>query len=110
AASTHAKRPQTHRTNPAAQESASRREKRPSEPRREVAFSEAEEAFFSAGHDKEAPVATAPRTESFDDLDEGYRPVGFWDRLRGRAARRRRKSTGPVKAVDSNKPDKPAKR
>jgi hypothetical protein len=69
---------------------------------------EVEEAFFRAGHEKEAPAA-APRPESFDDLDEGYRPVGFWDRLRGRSARRRRKSTGPVKAADTSKPDKPDK-
>ena len=34
-----------------------------------------------AGHDKE-PVA-----ESFADLDEDYRPVGFWERLRGKPAR-----------------------
>jgi hypothetical protein len=90
-----------------AQEPAPRaRDKRPSEPRREVAFNDIEEAFFRAGHEKEAVVAAAaaPPPESFDDLDEGYRPVGFWDRLRGRSPRRRRKSTPP------SKPDKPVKR
>jgi hypothetical protein len=46
-------------------------------------FSEADEAFFRAGHEREAVVVT-PVIESFDDLDEGYRPVGFWERLRGR--------------------------
>jgi len=52
-----------------------------------VAFSEMEEAFFRAGHDKdkEAVVAPQPLPESFDDLDVGYRPLGFWDRLRGKA-------------------------
>ena len=45
-----------------------------------VAFTEAEEAFFRAGHDKDPP-----HPESFDDLDVGYQRVGFWDRLRGKA-------------------------
>ena len=51
-----------------------------------VAFSEAEEAFFRAGHEKEKVTKTAslPAPETFDDLDEGYQPVGFWDRLRGK--------------------------
>ncbi|HEX4421257.1 MAG TPA: hypothetical protein VH165_25255 [Kofleriaceae bacterium] len=48
-----------------------------------VVFSEIEEAFFRAGHE----VAGAPAAESFDDLDVGYRKVGFWDRLRGKAPR-----------------------
>lgn len=48
-------------------------------------FSEAEEAFFRAGHDKHVD---APPTESFSDLDEGYRPLGFWDRLRGKRSKR----------------------
>lgn len=53
-----------------------------------AAFSEAEEAFFRAGHDPgREPTPTAPHVESFADLDEGYRPVGFWDRLRGKRAR-----------------------
>jgi hypothetical protein len=53
-----------------------------------AAFSEAEEAFFRAGHDhSREPAPTAPHVESFADLDEGYRPVGFWDRLRGKRPR-----------------------
>ena len=44
-------------------------------------FSDVEEAFFRAGHEKE------PAAESFDDLDEGYRRVGFWDRVRGKPSR-----------------------
>jgi hypothetical protein len=85
------------------------RDKRSSEPRRDaVAFSDLEEAFFKAGHEKEAAVA-APPTESFDDLDEGYRPVGFWDRLRGRSPRRRRKPTPAVKPDKTGKSDKPHK-
>ncbi len=52
-----------------------------------VAFSEVEEAFFRAGHEKEAQVAAPPTVESFEDLDEGYRPLGFWARLRGKARR-----------------------
>jgi hypothetical protein len=85
------------------------RDKRSSEPRRDaIAFSDLEEAFFKAGHEKEAAVA-APPTESFDDLDEGYRPVGFWDRLRGRSPRRRRKPTPAVKPDKTGKSDKPHK-
>jgi hypothetical protein len=85
------------------------RDKRPSDPRRDaVAFSDLEEAFFKAGHEKEAAVP-APSTESFDDLDEGYRPVGFWDRLRGRSQRRRRKSTPTIKPDKTGKSDKPHK-
>ncbi|MEJ7599417.1 MAG: DUF4388 domain-containing protein [Kofleriaceae bacterium] len=45
-----------------------------------VAFSDVEEDFFRAGQDERKPDAA----DSFDDLDEGYRPVGFWDRLLGR--------------------------
>ena len=46
-------------------------------------FSEAEEEFFRAGVEKTAkpPVVS---TDTFSDLDEGYQPVGFWDRLRGK--------------------------
>ena len=68
-----------------------------------VAFSEVEEAFFRAGHEKEAAVVPAPVVESFDDLDEGYQPVRFWDRLRG-------KSREPVKAARPSKPDDPGKK
>jgi len=70
-----------------------------------VAFSEIEEAFFRAGHEREAAhVTAAPVVESFDDLDEGYRPVGFWDRLRGKAAEPAAKPT-PPKAQDDAPPD-----
>jgi hypothetical protein len=51
-----------------------------------AAFSETEEAFFRA-HDS-GPIPAVPPTESFDDLDEGYRPVGFWGRLRGKPPRK----------------------
>ncbi len=51
------------------------------------AFTDVEEDFFRAGHEK---VAKRPpsHSDSFDDLDEGYRPVGFWDRLLGRRPKR----------------------
>ena len=45
-----------------------------------LAFSEAEEAFFR-GAEK---TGTVPKVESFEDLDEGYQPPGFWDRVFGR--------------------------
>jgi len=51
-------------------------------------FSDVEEAFFSAGHSRdEAPPA--PSSESFDDLDEDYRRVGFWERFRGKPGPKR---------------------
>jgi hypothetical protein len=58
-------------------------------------FSDAEEAFFRDGHDKGGAHHDA---ESFDDLDEGYRPVGFWERLTGRGK--------PDKPDTSGKPSK----
>ena len=73
-----------------------------------VAFNEIEEAFFRAGHElheKEAVVVPPPVAESFDDLDEGYRPVGFWDRLRGKASR---DATRPARPGDPN--DEPGKK
>ena len=46
------------------------------------AFNDVEEAFFRGGDEsKQQPKVSS---ESFDDLDEGYQPVGFWDRLLGR--------------------------
>ena len=50
-----------------------------------TAFTDAEEAFFRAGTERprNQPEVTGP-IEKFDDLDEGYQPVGFWDRLRGK--------------------------
>jgi len=47
-------------------------------------FSQIEEEFFRAGQDEPRPARTPSASESFDDLDEGYQPVGFWDRLLGR--------------------------
>jgi hypothetical protein len=57
-----------------------------SEVRRDaVAFTQEEEAFFkSAEHPPQAHTASTPRVESFDDLDEGYQPPKFWDRVFGR--------------------------
>jgi hypothetical protein len=45
-------------------------------------FSQIEEDFFRAG--QEETKQPNVNVDSFDDLDEGYRPVGFWDRLLGR--------------------------
>jgi hypothetical protein len=46
-----------------------------------VEFTSTEEAFFS---ERESHTAAAPKFESFDDLDEGYEPPKFWDRVFGR--------------------------
>ena len=43
-----------------------------------VEFTTDEEAFFNA---KGSLTAAAPKIESFDDLDEGYEPPKFWDRV-----------------------------
>ncbi|HEU4731172.1 MAG TPA: DUF4388 domain-containing protein [Kofleriaceae bacterium] len=59
----------------------------PASPHDAVAFSEDEEAFFRAGHDRDDAVIPQQPAESFADLDEGYQPVGFWDRLRRRTFR-----------------------
>ncbi len=48
------------------------------------AFSDDDEAFFRAGADRTGKIPLLPPTDTFDDLDEGYQPVGFWDRLRGK--------------------------
>ena len=48
------------------------------------AFSDAEEEFFRAGHGNTGAVPKFSPQETFEDLDEGYQPVGFWDRLRGK--------------------------
>ena len=48
-----------------------------------VEFSETEEAFFKRA-DTSQPQPAAHRVESFDDLDEGYEPPKFWDRVFGR--------------------------
>ena len=47
-----------------------------------LAVTEAEEAFFDRA-ERSAP-AHRPSHESFDDLDEGYEPPKFWDRVFGR--------------------------
>jgi hypothetical protein len=54
-----------------------------------VAFTQEEEAFFTKA-DQSRPVAQ-PRIESFDDLDEGYEPPKFWDRVFGR-----KRPSGPM--------------
>ncbi len=54
-----------------------------------VAFSDDEEAFFRGGDDKHQPAVKAAPIETFDDLDEGYQRVGFWDRLIGRKPKKK---------------------
>ena len=51
------------------------------------AFTKAEEDFFNEGYEQEKQHQAAPRVQhdGFDDLDEGYQPTNFWDRLRGKA-------------------------
>ena len=53
-----------------------------------------------------APIPTA-KPESFDDLDEGYEPPKFWDRVFGRR-RKRPSSTSlpPVKPAQKPTPKK----
>jgi hypothetical protein len=46
-----------------------------------VEFTSDEEAFFN---ERESHTAAAPKFESFDDLDEGYEPPKFWDRVFGK--------------------------
>ncbi|MDQ3337097.1 MAG: DUF4388 domain-containing protein [Myxococcota bacterium] len=51
------------------------------------AFTQIEEEFFRQGteeHQHAKPARLPSASDSFDDLDEGYEPVGFWDRLLGR--------------------------
>lgn len=43
------------------------------------AYSAVEEDFFRAG----ASISETEEVERFEDLDEGYQPVGFWQRLFG---------------------------
>ena len=53
-----------------------------SETRRDaVAFSDDEEAFFKRA---ESHSAMHPKFDSFDDLDEGYEPPKFWERVFGK--------------------------
>ena len=67
-------------------------------------FSDDEEAFFQAGHVPH-PDHGHSAAESFDDLDAGYQPVGFWDRLVGRKPM---KKGPPPKRPATKKP--PAKK
>jgi len=53
-------------------------------------FDEMEEQFFQQGASPAYGRPTEP-TESFDDLDEGYQPTGFWDKLLGRDKKRGRR-------------------
>ena len=46
-----------------------------------VELSDEEEAFFNRA---ESGTGHVPKFESFDDLDEGYEPPKFWDRVLGR--------------------------
>jgi hypothetical protein len=60
-------------------------------------FSELEEAFFTKSEHAPPPAMVSP--ESFDDLDEGYEPPRFWDRVFGRHKR-------PITASPVDKPKK----
>ncbi|MCX5741802.1 MAG: DUF4388 domain-containing protein [Proteobacteria bacterium] len=56
-----------------------------------ASFSDDEEAFFRGGDaEHAAPVPRAIPIETFEDLDEGYQPVGFWDRLLGRKDKKKK--------------------
>src|SRR6185437_11736221 len=44
-------------------------------------FTDDEEAFFQQGHEE---LAGADAHETFTDLDEGYEPQTFWERLTGK--------------------------
>ena len=48
-----------------------------------TAFTDDEEAFFKAGSTTNA-VPREPVDETFEDLDEGYKPLSFWDRVMGK--------------------------
>jgi len=52
-----------------------------------VDFTHEEEAFFNA-HETKGHTHATPKLESFDDLDEGYEPPKFWDRVFGRKKKR----------------------
>ncbi len=47
-----------------------------------AAFSDEEEEFFKAG--LRSADSNAPPAESFNDLDDGYEPSGFWDKFLNR--------------------------
>jgi hypothetical protein len=52
-----------------------------------IAASETEEAFFERA---EANRPSQPHVDSFEDLDEGYEPPGFWDRVFGRKGKKKK--------------------
>lgn len=69
-----------------------------------LAFTADEEAFFAEGAEL-ASKASQP-AESFADLDDGYQPPSFWDRLLGRkrrAAPPRRDARPSAKGPDRRK-------
>ena len=71
---------------PPADAASASRELEVSDVRRDAAqFSESDEAFFNRA---ESGTNMVPKFESFDDLDEGYEPVGFWDRVFGRTKKK----------------------
>jgi len=51
-----------------------------------VAFTDAEEAFFKTA---ESHTHSMPKFESFDDLDDGYEPPKFWDRVFGKKTKKK---------------------
>jgi hypothetical protein len=53
-----------------------------------IAASEAEEAFFQRA-DANRPSQPHIDVDNFDDLDEGYEPPGFWDRVFGRKGKKK---------------------
>jgi hypothetical protein len=53
-----------------------------------TAFSDLEEDFFAAGSSPTYGQPTEP-TENFTDLDDGYEPTGFWDKLLGKKKKKR---------------------
>jgi hypothetical protein len=72
-----------------------------------VAFSDAEEAFFRKADDKTGPVARpTPPVETFEDLDADYKPLSFWDRVRGK----RQLTTASKPLAKPNDPDAPDKK
>jgi hypothetical protein len=64
-----------------------------------TAFSDTEEAFFRRADHHTQPPSNAAKPESFADLDEGYEPPKFWDRVFGR----RRRSTSSFPLTDKPK-------
>ncbi|HUQ08373.1 MAG TPA: DUF4388 domain-containing protein [Kofleriaceae bacterium] len=67
-------------------------------------FSDDEEAFFQAGHSEHH--GDHKPAESFDDLDDGYQRVGFWDRLVGRKPAK----PPPKAAAKKSAPKKPGQK